>query len=92
MKNQFYRQRKDKIFLGVLSGLADKFHWNLSLVRFLFILFIIMMRGGLFLSSLLYILIAMSMPYKEDVIAKSRGRGPRQRKEAEPVRENDIFF
>ena len=39
MKTKFYKLRRNRVISGVLSGLADKFNFDLGLLRFLFIIF-----------------------------------------------------
>ena len=72
-------------FNFVLSGLSDKFDFDLSLVRFLFIIFTVVNFG---LGILIYILLAMVMPYKEDIEEEMYGTGPRKRKEAEAIEDD----
>lgn len=74
---------------GVLAGLADKFNFDLGLLRFLFVIFTVVNFG---LGILIYVLLAIVMPYKEDVEEEMYGTGPRKRKEAEPINDNDRFF
>ena len=64
MNVKFYKLKKNRLISGVLSGLCDKFDFDLSLVRFLFIIFTVVNFG---LGILIYILLAMVMPYKEDI-------------------------
>ena len=64
MNVKFYKLKKNRLISGVLSGLSDKFDFDLSLVRFLFIIFTVVNFG---LGILIYILLAMVMPYKEDL-------------------------
>ncbi|MGT2707966.1 PspC domain-containing protein [Streptococcus panodentis] len=85
MKATFYKLRKNRIISGVLAGLADKFHFDVSLLRFLFIIFTVLHFG---LGIVIYILLAMAMPYKEDIEEEMYGTGPRKRKEAEAVKDD----
>ncbi|MBP2622933.1 PspC domain-containing protein [Streptococcus oricebi] len=89
MKLKFYKLRRGRLISGVLAGLADRFDFDLNLIRFLFIIFTIANFG---LGVLIYILMATVMPYKEDLEADMYGTGPRKRKEAEPIKENDAWF
>ena len=66
--------------LGDRAGIFD-----LSLVRFLFIIFTVVNFG---LGILIYILLAMVMPYKEDIEEEMYGTGPRKRKEAEAIEDD----
>ena len=75
MKTKFYKLRRNRVISGVLSGLADKFNFDLGLLRFLFIIFTVFNFG---LGILIYILLAVVMPYKEDVEAEMYGTGPRK--------------
>ncbi|GEN97425.1 phage-shock protein [Streptococcus cristatus] len=89
MKTKFYKLRRNRVISGVLSGLADKFNFDLGLLRFLFIIFTVFNFG---LGILIYILLAVVMPYKEDVEAEMYGTGPRKMKDAEPINDNDGWF
>lgn len=59
---RFYRSRTDKVWLGVCGGLAERFGWEPTLVRVLFVLSIFFMAGPF--SVFAYIIIAMITPYK----------------------------
>ncbi|MBZ2040035.1 PspC domain-containing protein [Streptococcus sanguinis] len=85
MNVKFYKLKKNRLISGVLSGLCDKFDFDLSLVRFLFIIFTVVNFG---LGILIYILLAMVMPYKEDIEEEMYGTGPRKRKEAETIEDD----
>ena len=89
MKTKFYKLRRNRVISGVLSGLADKFNFDLGLLRFLFIIFTVSNFG---FGILIYILLAVVMPYKEDVEEEMYGTGPRKRKEAEAIKEEDGWF
>ena len=41
---------------------------------------------------ILYILLAIFLPYKEDIERDKYGTGPRKRKDAEVVRDDDGWF
>lgn len=88
MEGKFYKQKKDRWFFGVLAGLSDKFGWNLNLVRVLFVLLLIFIQGGAFL----YLILALILPYKEDLIKDAYGQGPRKRKEAEVIHDRKWFW
>ena len=45
MKTVLYKTRRNRWLAGVLAGLADKFKFDLSLIRFLYILFTISSFG-----------------------------------------------
>ena len=45
MKTVLYKTRRNRLLAGVLAGLADKFKFDLSLIRFLYILFTISSFG-----------------------------------------------
>jgi phage shock protein PspC (stress-responsive transcriptional regulator) len=81
MKSTFYKMRKGKLVAGVCAGLADKFGWDLPLTRVLAALIMYMTGFGI----LLYILLAIFLPYKEDVIEEKFGTGLRRRKDADVV-------
>ena len=89
MKTQFYKLRRNSAISGVLAGLSDKFGLDVGLVRFLFVLFTIFNFG---LGIIIYIILAAVMPYKEDVEEEMYGPGPRKRKAAEAIKEEDGWF
>ena len=66
---------------GVCAGLADKFGWDLPLTRVLTALLMYFTGFGV----VLYILLAIFLPYKEDVIEDQFGTGPRKRKDADVI-------
>lgn len=86
MKVALYKQKRGKMLSGVLVGLADKYNWDVSLCRILFGIFVYVSFG---FAVFLYVLLATILPYKEDLIEEKYGTGPRKRKEAEPVVEDD---
>ena len=81
MKPVLYKQRKNKMVSGVCAGLADKFGWDLPLTRVLTALLMYFTGLGV----VLYILLAIFLPYKEDVIEDQFGTGPRKRKDADVI-------
>ncbi|HEL0622475.1 TPA: PspC domain-containing protein [Streptococcus equi subsp. zooepidemicus] len=85
MESKFYKQRKNKLVAGVISGLADKYGWDLPLARVLAALLIYFTRFGV----VIYILLAIFLPYKEDLIEERYGRGPRRRKDADVLNDED---
>ena len=89
MKTTFYKLRRNRAVSGVLAGLSDKFGLDVGLVRFLFVLFTISNLG---LGIIIYIILSSVMPYKEDVEEEMYGTGPRKRKEAEAIKEEDGWF
>ena len=91
MKSAFYKQRKNRIVAGVCAGIADKFGWDLPLTRVLTALLMYFTGFGF----ILYILLAIFLPYKEDLISNDYGTGPRKRKDADVVdddKKNDGWF
>ena len=42
---RFYRSRTDRVWLGVCGGIAERFGWEPTLVRILFVLSIFFMAG-----------------------------------------------
>lgn len=85
METKFYKQRKNRLVAGVIAGLADKYGWDLALARVLAALLIYGTGFGV----LLYILLAISLPYKEDLLEERYGRGPRRRKDADVLNEEE---
>ncbi|MEL7041016.1 MAG: envelope stress response membrane protein PspC [Pseudomonadota bacterium] len=57
---RFYRSRTDRVWLGVCGGLAERFGWEPTLVRILFVMSIIFVAGPL--SIFAYVIAAMITP------------------------------
>lgn len=57
---RFYRSRTDKVWLGVCGGIAERFGWEPTLVRLLFVASIFFAAGPL--SIIAYIVVAMITP------------------------------
>lgn len=85
----FYKMRQGKSVAGVLAGLADKFGWDLPLTRILFVLAVLFTNIP---GVLVYIVLAIFLPYKEDLLEERYGTGPRKRKDAKMVDEDDGWF
>ncbi|HES1290414.1 TPA: PspC domain-containing protein [Streptococcus pyogenes] len=85
METKFYKQRRNRLVAGVIAGLADKYGWDLALARVLAALLIYGTGFGV----LLYILLAIFLPYKEDLLEERYGRGPRRRKDADVLNEEE---
>ncbi|HEP1257765.1 TPA: PspC domain-containing protein [Streptococcus pyogenes] len=85
METKFYKQRKNRLVAGVIAGLADKYGWDLALARVLAALLIYGTGFGV----LLYILLAIFLPYKEDLLEERYGRGPRRCKDADVLNEEE---
>ena len=81
MPNHFYKIRKNRLVAGVVAGLADKFGWNLTLARVLAIILMVSTQFGIFL----YLVLALLLPYKEDIYPEIKRKDGRKRKNAEPV-------
>ena len=81
MPNHFYKIRKNSLVAGVVAGLADKFGWNLTLARVLAIILMVSTQFGIFL----YLVLALLLPYKEDIYPEIKLKDGRKRKNAEPV-------
>ncbi|CAD0121552.1 PspC domain-containing protein [Streptococcus thermophilus] len=81
MPNRFYKIRKNRLVAGVVAGLADKFGWNLTLARVLAIILMVSTQFGIFL----YLVLALLLPYKEDIYPEIKLKYGRKRKNAEPV-------
>jgi len=81
MPNHFYKIRKNRLVAGVVAGLADKFGWNLTLARVLTIILMVSTQFGIFL----YLVLALLLPYKEDIYPEIKLKDGRKRKNAEPV-------
>lgn len=80
----FYKQRNNKLVSGVLAGLTNRFRWELSITRIVFVIICLFGRIGLLAISA-YILAAVLLPFKEDVYAERYGTGPRKVKDAEKI-------
>ena len=81
MPNHFYKIRKNRLVAGVVAGLADKFGWNLTLARVLANILMVSTQFGIFL----YLVLALLLPYKEDIYPEIKLKDGRKRKNAEPV-------
>ena len=81
MPNHFYKIRKNRLVAGVVAGLADKFGWNLTLARVLAIILMVSTQFGI----LLYLVLALLLPHKEDIYPEIKLKDGRKRKNAEPV-------
>lgn len=57
---RFYRSRTDKVWLGICGGLAERFGWEPSLVRILFVIGFFFMPGPILLIG--YVIGAMITP------------------------------
>ena len=89
MNKNFYKMRRNRMISGVLAGLSDKWDLDVTLVRFIFAIFTIANFG---LGIIIYIILASILPTKEDIEAEMYGTGPRKRKEAEPINDNEGWF
>jgi pspC domain protein len=89
MNNKFYKMRRNRMVSGVLAGLSDKWNFDVTLVRFLFAIFTISNFG---IGVIIYIILASILPTKEEIEAEMYGTGPRKRKEAEAIDDNDGRF
>jgi len=89
MNTKFYKMRRNRMVSGVLAGLSDKWNFDVTLVRFLFAIFTISNFG---VGVIIYIILASILPTKEEIEAEMYGTGPRKRKEAEAIDENDGRF
>ena len=86
---KFYKMRRNRMVSGVLAGLSDKWKLDVTLVRFLFAIFTISNFG---VGVIIYIILASILPTKEEIEAEMYGTGPRKRKEAEAIDDNDGWF
>ena len=89
MNRKFYKMRRNRMVSGVLAGLSDKWNFDVTLVRFLFAIFTISNFG---IGVIIYIILASILPTKEEIEAEMYGTGPRKRKEAEAIDDNDGWF
>lgn len=93
MSNQpttkFYKLKQGAVISGVCAGLADKFNWDVTVVRLVFLALLFTNIPLL----IIYIVLASILPYKEVV---KRPQGPtteRRRKEADVIQdEEDGWF
>ncbi|CTG70547.1 PspC domain-containing protein [Streptococcus pneumoniae] len=86
MISKFYKMRRNRMISGVLAGLSDKWNFDVTLVRFLFAIFTVANFG---LGVIIYIILASIMPTKEEIEAEMYGTGPRKRKEAQAIDDNE---
>jgi len=89
MNSKFYKMRRNRMVSGVLAGLSDKWNFDVTLVRFLFAIFTVANFG---LGVIIYIILASIMPTKEEIEAEMYGTGPRKRKEAQAIDDNEGWF
>jgi len=89
MNSKFYKMRRNRMISGVLAGLSDKWNFDVTLVRFLFAIFTVANFG---LGVIIYIILASVMPTKEEIEAEMYGTGPRKRKEAQAIDDNEGWF
>ena len=89
MNTKFYKMRRNRMVSGVLAGLSDKWNLDVTLVRFLFVIFTIANFG---LGIIIYIILAYILPTKEDIEAEMYGTGPRKIKEAQPINDDEGWF
>ena len=89
MNSKFYKMRRNHMISGVLAGLSDKWNFDVTLVRFLFAIFTVANFG---LGVIIYIILASIMPTKEEIEAEKYGTGPRKRKEAQAIDDNEGWF
>ena len=89
MNNKFYKMRRNRMVSGVLAGLSDKWNFDVTLVRFLFAIFTVANFG---IGVIIYIILASILPTKEEIEAEMYGTGPRKRKEAQAIEDNDGWF
>ena len=89
MNIKFYKMRRNRMISGVLAGLSDKWNFDVTLVRFLFAIFTVANFG---LGVIIYIILASIMPTKEEIEAEMYGTGPRKRKEAQAIDDNEGWF
>ncbi|MGV3010433.1 PspC domain-containing protein [Streptococcus thoraltensis] len=85
MEDQFYRLKRGRVLAGVLAGLSDKFNWDLNLVRALFVVSCLFAQFPI----VIYVVLAIFLPYKEDLERQRFGSGKRRRKNAESVGSDD---
>ncbi|EFM31785.1 PspC domain protein [Streptococcus mitis ATCC 6249] len=89
MNTKFYKMRRNRMVSGVLAGLSDKWNFDVTLVRFLFAIFTVANFG---IGVIIYIILASILPTKEEIEAEMYGTGPRKRKEAQAINDNDGWF
>ena len=89
MKITFYKMRKNRLISGVLAGLSDKFKFDVTLVRLLFAILTIANYG---VGIIIYVILASILPVKEDIEEEMYGTGPRKRKEAQAIEDNEGWF
>ncbi|MDY4762240.1 PspC domain-containing protein [Streptococcus thoraltensis] len=85
MEDQFYRLKRGRVLAGVLAGLSDKFNWDLNLVRALFVVSCLFAQFPI----IIYVVLAIFLPYKEDLERQRFGSSKRRRKNAESVGSDD---
>ncbi len=56
MDNKFYRDRENRLFLGIVAGLCKKYNWDLQLARGITVLLILFTNAPFILA---YFIIAL---------------------------------
>lgn len=85
MSIELYKLRKGRLLSGLLAGLAHKLGVKPSLLRLFFLIAVLFSHVGKVLI-LLYLIGALTLPYKEDRDRERYGTGPRKIKNAEKIR------
>jgi phage shock protein PspC (stress-responsive transcriptional regulator) len=86
----FYKLRRNRLLTGTLAGLADKFRWDVWLVRAIFLAIVLLTKIA-WLAMILYGMASIYLPIKEEVDAERYGTGPRKRKDAEKANGGGFF-
>lgn len=58
---RFYRSRTDKVISGVCAGLAERYDWDVTLVRVIAAFLLLFVAGPLIFVA--YLVVAMITPY-----------------------------
>lgn len=86
----FYRIKRKGWLTGVLAGIADRFQWDVRIVRAIVFAIALLSRLGFFVI-VLYVLGAIFLPDKDEVEAEQYGTGPRKCKDAEKINKDSWF-
>ncbi|MDY4511136.1 PspC domain-containing protein [Streptococcus pluranimalium] len=88
MESQFYRLKRGQVLAGVLAGLSDKFDWDLNLVRALFVISCLFAQFPI----VIYFILAIFLPYKDDVGRASKVTKRRRRNVREDHSNDDGWY
>lgn len=85
-----YKKKDNRIVHGVLAGLADKYQWDLTKTRLIFILVVLFTPINLF-ALIAYLVAGYTLPDKGQKRVYYQTPGPRKRKDADIIEDREWF-